>query len=359
MTGAAEAGPVVAKKIAAGEAAVDAATNAAAAAAQGPDLTLIVGGVAVVAILLLIMMGGGNKNNSVSKRLERVSGKRAPNRKRREEPLSVRRSFEASAIPMFDQFLKNGLPRIEKLRARLERTGKKITIGSYLLITGLLIMVGFFVTQHVAHQTVGTSALFGIAVGVLLPHLVIGFMGDRRVKKFLQYFPEAIDTMCRGLRSGLPVTESMAAVGREMPEPVGVEFRRITDAVRIGQSLDDAMWEVAARINTPEFRFLIISMSIQRETGGNLAETLANLAELIRRRRQLKLKIRAMSAEARASAMIIGALPFVMFIILFVVSRDYVSALITTKAGNNLVFFGLGLMAVGHGVIAKMIRFDF
>ena len=120
-----------------------------------------------------------------------------------------------------------------------------------------------------------------------------------------------------------------------MPDPVGIEFRRISDGVRMGRSLEDSMWDVTRRVDTPEFRFLIIAMAIQKETGGNLAETLGNLAELIRKRRQLRLKIRAMSAEARASAMIIGSLPFIMFTLLYGWSiSDYVMTLFHTAQGQ-------------------------
>ena len=123
--------------------------------------------------------------------------------------------------------------------------------------------------------------------------------GRAAVKKFFANFPEAIDTMCRGIRSGLPITESIAAVGREMPDPVGIEFHRIADGVRMGKSLEASMWEVTRRVSSPEFKFLIIAMAIQKETGGNLAETLGNLSDLIRKRRQLRLKIKAMSSEAQ------------------------------------------------------------
>ena len=174
-------------------------------------------------------------------------------------------------------------------------------------------------------------------LGLLVPHAVTGIMGARRMKKFIATFPEAIDTMCRGIRSGLPITESIGSVGREMPDPIGIEFHRISDGVRMGKTLEAAMWEVAQRINTPEFRFLIIAMAIQKETGGNLAETLGNLADLIRKRRQLRLKIKAMSSEAKASAMIIGSLPFIMFTLLLVVNSEYVMVLFHRTEGRIIL----------------------
>jgi tight adherence protein B len=188
--------------------------------------------------------------------------------------------------------------------------------------------------------------------------MVTGIMGRKRIKKFLASFPEAIDTMCRGIRSGLPITESIAAVGREMPEPIGTEFHRISDGVRLGKTLEASMWEVARRIDTPEFRFLIIAMAIQKETGGNLAETLGNLADLIRKRRQLRLKIKAMSSEAKASAMIIGSLPFIMFLLLLAVNSDYILTLFHDVRGKIMMGCGLFWMSMGWITMLKMIHFE-
>ncbi len=183
-------------------------------------------------------------------------------------------------------------------------------------------------------------------------------MGAKRIKKFLATFPEAIDTMCRGIRSGLPVTESIGSVGREMPDPVGIEFHRIADGLRLGKTLEASMWEVARRIDTPEFRFLIIAMAIQKETGGNLAETLGNLSDLIRRRRQLRLKIKAMSAEAKASAMIIGSLPFIMFALLMAVNSDYMMTMFHTMKGKVMMSVALTWMCIGWATMTKMIAFE-
>jgi tight adherence protein B len=220
------------------------------------------------------------------------------------------RQSQDSSIGLINHLVRF-LPNPDKLRGRLARTGKNITLGEYLLMNVLSIVIAYVILSIIGVSK-PVAITMTIALGLGIPHFIIGKIGNGRIKKFLATFPEAIDTLCRGLRSGLPLTESIAAVGREMPGPVGIEFHRIGDGVRLGRTLEAAMWEVARRIDIPEFRFLIVSMAIQKETGGNLAETLGNLADLIRRRRQLQLKIKAMSAEAKASAMIIGSLPFVM-----------------------------------------------
>ncbi|MEJ0061833.1 MAG: type II secretion system F family protein [Alphaproteobacteria bacterium] len=292
------------------------------------------------------------------KRLNRVTGRKPEVRKSKSEQLSLRRSMHDSAIPFLDDLIKNMLRNPDKLRARLERTGRNIALGEYLLLCAVLAIIFFMVTTGMMHMGSLKGGALAALGGWFLPYAVTGSMAKRRVNKFLKYFPESIDTMCRGLRSGLPIAESMASVAREMPDPIGLEFSRITDGIRLGKTMDMAMWEVARRIDTPEFRFMIIAMSIQRETGGNLAETLGNLADLLRKRRQLRLKVRALSSEARASALIIGSLPFLMFLILLAVNREYMMQMINTPQGNTLLYIALGLMGTGHGIMAKMIRFE-
>jgi tight adherence protein B len=268
---------------------------------------------------------------------------------------AVRRTGD-STIPLVN-LLVGLMPNPNKLRSRLARTGKELQLGEYLLICTLVTSVAGFVFHALGWSKL-VVILTAFIIGFGIPHFVVGFMGKRRIKKFLGNFPEAIDTMCRGIRSGLPVTESIAAVGREMPDPVGIEFHRIADGVRMGRTLEAAMWEVARRVDAPEFRFLIIAMAIQKETGGNLAETLGNLGDLIRKRRQLRLKIKAMSAEAFASAMIIGSLPFVMFTLLLVVNSEYILTLFRSTGGNILLGVGVTWMSLGWAVMIKMIHFE-
>ncbi len=315
------------------------------------------GGAIVAALLLMIAFAGNGTDAQVERRIGRIAGYKPLATGKGGVP-SARRITADSGFAWFDSLIKTLMPNPDKLRSRIAKTGRNITLGEYLLMNGILIIVAFLALAFGFHWSKGSAAFLGIAVGLYIPHTVINIMGKKRIRKFLANFPEAIDTMSRGLRSGLPVTESIAAVGREMPDPVGIEFKRISDGVRVGRTLEDAMWDVTRRIDVSEFRFLIIAMAIQKETGGNLAETLGNLADLIRRRRQLRLKIRAMSSEARASAMIIGSLPFVMFTLLWVVNSDYVMTLFRSLQGNILLGFGLGMISAGIFVMNKMISFE-
>jgi tight adherence protein B len=150
----------------------------------------------------------------------------------------------------------------------------------------------------------------------------------------------------------------MLVVGREVGDPVGAEFRRVGDQVRVGQGIEDSLWAVARRLNLQEFNFLVITLAIQRETGGNLAETLENLDDMIRKRQQMKLKVKAMSSEAMATAMIIGSLPFVMTGILFLVSRKYILTLFQTDMGHILLGVGGVWMSIGFFVMSQMVKFE-
>ena len=137
-----------------------------------------------------------------------------------------------------------------------------------------------------------------------------------------------------------------------------IDISAVTDAVRFGRPLEDALWDVSKRLDVAEFKFFVISLAVQKDTGGNLAETLGNLSDILRKRRQMKLKIKAMSSEAKASAMILGGLPFVMFAIIYVMSPGYEAMLFTDPRGKLMLGAGLAIMSVGILVMRKMVRFE-
>jgi tight adherence protein B len=219
-------------------------------------------------------------------------------------------------------------------------------------------VVAFGVLTLSLHLPVAAAAFAALAIGVGLPHVVVGILSRRRRARFIALLPDAMDLMVRGLKSGLPVTESIASAGREMSAPLGPEFRRVTDNVRLGRGLEEVLWETAARLDIPEFNFFVISLSIQRETGGNLAETLANLSDILRRRKQMKLKIKALSSEARASAGILGVLPFAMFALIRLVNPSYIEVLYTDPRGQIMLAGAGVVLTIGFVVMAKMVRFE-
>ncbi len=274
------------------------------------------------------------------------------------QAVSVKRSTIDSSMPSLDRAVKALIPHPEVLRERLRRTGSKLTIGEYVLFNFLTTMFAAYFVNKMFGLPLAVSGLAGITVGLGLPHKIVGFMIARRLSRFTTLFPEAIDLIVRGLKSGLPVTESIKVVGEEIGDPVGIEFRGIADAMKLGQSMEDSMWDTAKRLDTPDFKFFVISLSVQRETGGNLTETLDNLSDILRKRRQMKNKVKAMSSEAKASGIIIGSLPFIMFAIIYILNPGYVSQLFVDPRGQAMLAAGALSMLTGIAVMAKMIKFE-
>jgi tight adherence protein B len=250
------------------------------------------------------------------------------------------------------------LPRPAVIRQRILASGISISIGGYAAASGCVAMLAMLVSMMVAKSPPPLALMNGLFAGLALPHVFLGWRIKARRKRFSKLFPDAIGLMVRGLRAGLPITESIVVVGRECRGPVGEEFRRVADQVRLGQSLEEAMWAVAKRLELPEFNFLVITFSIQRETGGNLADTLQNLDNMLRMRAQMVLKVKAMSSEAIATACIIGCMPFAMGILMYVVSKAYIMTLFTTPLGEVLVVGAAVWLSIGVFVMSQMVSFE-
>ena len=305
-----------------------------------------------VSLLCLFFAFGDNKESKQAKRVERLKMR---GQQTTRDALQLRR--DQGDRGRIDQIVRRLLPRPELLRERLQRTGKSISLGAYGIacLLATFAAIGGFLFGGISLML---AIPFGLLIGLWVPHYGVNFLAKRHANNFSKHFNQAVGLMIRGIKSGLPITETFQIVGNETPDPVGAEFRQISDQIRLGHPPEQALWDAAKRIETPELKFLVVTLSIQRETGGNLAETLENLDNVLRRRRQMRLKVKAMSSEARASAMIIGALPFVMIGILSFVNPDYIALLFTTDRGNHLLMAASGSMTFGIGVMARMVRFD-
>ncbi len=271
-----------------------------------------------------------------------------------EEALTLKRDDEKSRL---DELVGHFLPNTEHWRKMIGRTGTNLTLGKMAIFAVIFaVAVGFGLWEIGVSLVIALPAAIG--GGFWMPRFIVNYLVNRRVTKFISVFPDAVGLMVRGLRAGLPVTETIIGVTREIGEPVGTEFRRIADHIQLGKPLEDALWETAERIDMPEFTFMAIAFSIQRETGGNLAETLDNLDQILRRRRQLHLKVKTYSAEAKASATIIGALPFVVASILAAVDFGYIQILFTTEMGHVFLSAAILCLVIGVGTMVKMGRFE-
>jgi tight adherence protein B len=269
--------------------------------------------------------------------------------------LSIARQRGATGI---DRVAQRWVPRRQLLAARLERTGRRISVGRYAIVCAGLAVCCTGALLGLTPIGLAPSVMIGLTIGAGLPHLVIGRMGKRRVRAFIALFPEAIDLMVRALRSGLPISEAIIAAGHEVGEPVGAELRLVESGMKVGRDLENLLWETAARIDTPEFRFFIIALSVQRETGGNLAETLANLGDVVRRRRQMAAKVRAMASETRATMIILGGLPIAVILLLMVTSPSYLVPLFHDIRGYFLDGLALAMLGTGVGVMQKLANFE-
>ena len=315
-------------------------------------LPLLLGAGVGIVLLCLFFAFGDDANKKQAKRVDRLKSR---GHRPVGETLQLRR--ETGDRRKIDQFVLRFAPRPELLRERLRRTGRSINLGTYGIGCLVVALVAFAGALPLGLSPVVALPVAAL-VGLWLPHLFIGYLVRRRANIFGKHFPEAIALMVRGLKSGLPVTETFQIVAQEVPDPVGVEFRQIVDQIRLGHPPEQALWDAVKRTDTAELKFLVVTLSIQRETGGNLAETLENLDNILRRRRQMKLKVKAMSSEARASAMIIGALPFIMVGILSLVNSGYISLLFTTTRGHHMLLAAACSMSFGVAVMTKMVKFD-
>jgi len=249
------------------------------------------------------------------------------------------------------------LPRRDQIQKRIAKTGMDMSLSRYATISGIL-AIGGMIAASMAGAPAILAFFAGLITGVGIPHMVISGRIKSRTARFTKQFPEAMDLMVRGLKSGLPVNECIGNVAQELPAPTGVEFQKITDAMRLGKQLEEALWETADRLDTPDFKFFVISLIVQRETGGNLGETLGNLSHILRQRQAMKLKIKALSSEAKASAWIVGALPFIMLGLVMLLNYDYGIVLFTEPKAIMAGAMALFWMSLGILVMAKMIKFE-
>lgn len=317
-------------------------------------LILIAGGAALVLAMLVLAFTGPSASRAQTRRIAALRERHGRSDVVADPQL---RGIAAVRDTRMDVAVGRLLPNRALLAKRLAMTGKDWTVGQYGLATaGLGVVTLLLLLMKGAPLLLTLFA--AMVVGGGMPHFVVGRVIARRVGKFTLRFPDAIDLLVRGLRSGLPISETMGVVGAEVDGPVGEEFRAVSDKMKIGRSMDAALQETADRLGTPEFQFFVITIAIQRETGGNLAETLANLADVLRKRGQMKLKIRAMSSESKASAYIVGALPFIVFTLISIINHDYMANFFVDERLMVVGMGGLLWMGIGGFIMAKMVNFE-
>lgn len=317
---------------------------------------MIFGGVFVCVALLLAVVSGGTAAAKRRKRIERIKNRKNVKPKSAEDVVSLRRKKQEQARGLVALLMKP-LPDFEKLGYRLERAGVKLGAKQFLLrcVLAWLLIIAVFILLK---KPVMIGFCLGIIFALWLPLKVLDFKISKHQKKFLQLMPDGIDLIVRGLRSGLPVSESINLVAQEVPDPVGGIFKHVADTMKLGVPMEKALQEVAKKLDYTEFNFFVTSIILQRETGGNLSEILNNLGQVLRARFMMKMKIKAMTSEARASSMIIGSLPFIVSIAVFVMSKKYIMILFLDYRGNIALAAATFLLCFGIWSMNRMAKFE-
>ncbi len=246
------------------------------------------------------------------------------------------------------------------LRKRLEQAGLEVDPKGFWIasaVCGFVVTAGVFIAAPNLNPLACVAVGFASALG--LPRFILTKMIQRRQNKFLEEFPNAIDVIVRGVKSGLPLNECLGIISRESPDPVGPEFKVVVDQGRLGVPLGECFERMMERLPLPEVRFFGIVIGIQQQAGGNLSEALGNLSGVVRDRKRLASKVKALSAEAKASAMVLASLPFVVMILTYLSTPSYISLLWQKQYGQFMLLCAAFWMSIGVFVMRKMINFKY
>jgi tight adherence protein B len=314
---------------------------------QNQLLLAVLGSVILLGVVLFAFLRADRRRESRQQRLQAVTAT-APIA---EGPApSLRRPLRRRAA---GGFLADLWARLE---AALAAAGNAIGVP-HLILTGTaaaVVVIGF------ATRVMGLNPAFAIVLGgaaaAAAPALLLRLAQSRYQRQFLDVFPDALDLLGRAVTAGLPVADAMEVAAREIRPPVGIEFQRTLDEMRIGVEVQEALDRTAERVRVPDFRFYIVALALQRRTGGSLAETLGNLSNLIRRRKEIRLKTRALTAESRASATVLAIIPFVFMALLSLINPALFSTLLDDPRGRFMLALAVIGILTGIAVMFWMIR---
>lgn len=319
----------------------------------------IISFVAFLAVLALIEGGyllwrslNVERSVKVSKRLRAMSATGM----KHHEAVSILRERHFSDIPFLNRMLAM-VPRFHALDRLLEQAGASITVSRYILIQLVLTLVLFIFLYVVLDALMLVSLPVALVAGFMIPHIYIVRRKIRRSDNFTQQLPDALDFIARSLRAGNPFSAAIRAVSKEMPQPIAGEFGATFDELNYGVEMEEALRHLGERTGNEEIRYFIAAVLIQRTTGGNLAEILNQISSIMRARASTYREIRILATEMKYSANILVALPFVVALLLAILSPDYISVLFNTEAGLIVVGIQLMFMAMGYWIVQKMVHF--
>lgn len=299
-----------------------------------------------------------------------MGGSRAEKRRKQfQGDMRVNR-LEADAARSRDQRRKSVQQALKQQSDALSAK-RRITLPQLIFQAGMTISPGAFIRNSVIFGAILLvvlviaqvpwyfAAVFALAGGYLLPRFYAGRKRKKYQDKFLDELPNAVEAIVRGVKTGLPLNDSIRVVAKDAKEPVRSEFARVLDQQAFGLSMTEAVRVLLDRVPLPEVNFFVVVITVQQQAGGNLSEALGNLARVLRNRKKMKLKVKAMSSEAKASAGIIGSLPFVVGTLVSLVSPGYLAPLFTTTLGHLWLGIGVVMLALGLFVMNRMVQFDY
>jgi tight adherence protein B len=319
---------------------------------------LLLAAVSIAAVVFLLLNPFLSGEHRTDKRIQGVTENRAKRIaiKTQAEVTSNRRRQVGDTLKELEEKAREKV----SLRLRLQRAGLDVQPRSFWLVSvaaGVLLGAAIWLTAPNLPIMVPLLAVFVGALG--LPRWILARMTKRRQYKFTDELANAIDVIVRGVKSGLPLNECLAIIARESPQPVAGEFTDLAEQQRVGVPLGECFERMMARMPLPEVRFFAIVIAIQQQAGGNLSEAIGNLSGVLRDRKRLSAKVRALSAEAKASAAVLGALPFIVMILVYITTPSYISILWTTQFGQFLLVCAGCWMMCGILVMRKMINFKY
>ncbi|MBB4952875.1 tight adherence protein B [Agrobacterium vitis] len=329
----------------------------------------------VLAIVVLTAIAAGSlayallfsrveDNKKVASRLARVKNAEADTIKARStrdrvQELSKRRKSVQDTLKEIERKQAETSKKIsgQTLKQRLPQTGYAFSL-THFVIASITLGLVFFCIGLILGMTLVLALGIGFAAGAGLPRWIVNFLIRRRQGKFLIEFPNALDVMVRAIKSGLPLNDALRMIATDAQEPVKTEFRRVVDSQQLGISVPEACARMFTAMPLQEVNFFSIVITIQSQAGGNLSEALANLSKVLRERRKMRAKVSALSMEAKASAVIIGALPFIVTLMVYLTSPDYIMLLFTDPRGHLILGLSAIWMSIGIFVMRQMINFD-
>jgi len=333
-----------------------------------PELmTYAIAGLAFIAITALGFAFAGSSGAARGKQSKRVKSiSEGVRTSKGDNALVVRRKqMESQTKALRDREEANRKRRTagRTIEEKIKQAGMNMSVSMFWVFSAVsAIVVGagmYFGAGLKEWPMVMVPVGMAFAAGFGLPRWFLGMKIAGRQKKFISQFADAIDVIVRGVKSGLPLQECLRMIARESPQPLAGEFQAVVDAIAMGVPLDQALQKMYLRTPTQEVNFFNIVLNIQQKAGGNLSEALGNLSNVLRSRKMLREKIKALSSEAKASAMIIGSLPVIVMLLVYITTPSYMMTLFTTDLGHLLLLIAAGLMGMGVYIMRSMINFNF